>query len=123
VAKKKILIVDDQPDFLSIVKMRLEATGSYEIITANDGQEALDKLKENPDLVLLDIMLPKMDGYEVTLKMKSDPHTKDIPVIMVTSLGELKSTEKAFEAGAIDYVVKPFNLTVLLAKIKKALTK
>jgi len=102
--KKKILIVDDEPDFADMIKMRLEAN-DYEVVTANDGVEGLRKAEEeNPNLILLDIMMPGMDGYEVLRRLKRGEGTQYIPIVMLTAKGEAKSIFKAQEFGVTDYL-------------------
>ena len=114
---KKILIVDDEPDFVRLVKMRLEANG-YEVTMAFDGEEGLKKVQqETPDLILLDIMMPKKDGYAFLLDLKKEKATKSIPVIALT--GKTKMEDMFKSEGAKDYITKPFKSAELLAKIKE----
>ncbi len=116
---KKILLVDDEPEMVEMVKMRLEAHG-YEIITANDGLGGLEKARnENPDLILLDLMLPKMTGYEVCRMLKFDDKYKKIPIIVLSALDQQDEREKAVKAGADTVFVKPFDLELLLVKIRE----
>lgn len=116
---KKVLIVDDEPDVLKIVSFRLKAAG-YEITTASDGREALDSAeKDRPDLILLDLRMPVMDGYEVCRKLKSDENLKNIPVIFLTASSGATIKDKAREYKADDYIVKPFEPEDLLRKVKK----
>ena len=118
---KKILVVDDEPNIVKIVANRLKANG-YEVVTAYNGLEGLEKAgQESPDLILLDVIMPDMDGYQVLSRLKDDPRTKPIPVIMVTARGQLDDVNMATELGAVDYVVKPFNPVLFLQKIHKAL--
>ncbi len=116
---KKILITDDKPEVLELVKVTLEGE-DYEAICASDGKEALEKIGlERPDLVLLDIEMPKMDGFEVLSKLREDPKTKDIPVIMLTAKGQKPDREKGIKLGASDYIIKPFSPSHLLDKIEE----
>ena len=118
---KKILVVDDEPDILRIVTFRLEKTG-YEVITAINGQEALDLIeKDKPDLILLDLRLPIIDGYEVCRHLKGDKELKKIPVILLTASAVRDVEKKAKELNAEAYITKPFEPTELLKKIKKFL--
>ena len=118
---KRILLVDDEPELVEMVKMRLEA-GGYEVITAYDGQEALDKAhKENPDLMLLDLMLPKIDGYKVCRMLKFDERYKHILIIIFTARTQKSDEGMAKEVGSDAYVVKPFEPQVLMGKIKELL--
>ncbi|MCB0748582.1 MAG: response regulator [Ignavibacteriales bacterium] len=117
----KILVVDDQPDNVFLLEDRLNKEG-FNVIKAYDGISAIDKVKkENPDLILLDVMMPKMDGFEVCKALSSNDKTRLTPIIMVTALNSTSDIEKGFEAGAFDYIKKPFNRVELLARIKAAL--
>lgn len=122
--KAKILAVDDNPFICKLLASRLTASG-YEVITALSGQQALDKAQnENPDLILLDISMPEMDGFEVGRRLKDNLGTRDIPIIMVTARGEHSTVVKAVsELGPVGYVVKPFDPAILLQEVEKALTK
>lgn len=114
---KRILIVDDEPQMVDMLKIRLEASG-YEIITAYDGQEGLEKArKEKPDLMILDLMLPKMDGYKVCGLLKKDARFAKIPIIIFTARAQQEDMALGEEMGANAYITKPFDSQVLLAKI------
>ena len=116
---KTILIVDDTIENLDIVSNFLM---SYDVITSYSGKDAIRILSEEKiDLILLDIMMPYMDGYEVCTQLKSDPKTKEIPIIFLTSNSDEDSIEKAYELGGIDYVTKPFKPKELLAKVTREL--
>lgn len=118
----KILVVDDEMQLITMVQMRLEANG-YEVITANDGQEGLEKAKsENPDLIMLDVMMPKMDGYKVCGLLKKDTRYSKIPVILFTARAQQGDHEVGKEVGADAYITKPFEPPVLLAKIEELLS-
>ena len=113
-----VLIVDDNPLNLQVLGNTLRKNG-YKLAAAKSGPEALDFLqKKLPDLILLDIMIPEMDGYEVCKKLKEDENTKKIPVIFLTARTDTDSIVRGFEAGGVDYVVKPFNPAELLARVK-----
>ncbi len=115
---KKILIADDKPEVVELITASLKGEG-YQIITASDGREALEKIgKEKPDLVLLDIIMPKMDGFEVLIEAKKDQKTKDIPIIMLTAEGQRLDKDKGIKLGAEDYIIKPFSPSYLLTKIE-----
>lgn len=115
---KKILLVDDETQLVEMIKLRLEAN-NYEVVTAYDGMEALEKAKkEKPDLIILDIMLPKMDGYKVCRMLKFDEKYKRIPIIMFTARVQETDKKIGMEVGADDYLAKPFEPQVLLEKIK-----
>jgi DNA-binding response OmpR family regulator len=117
----KILVVDDQPDNVFILQDRLESEG-YEVITAYDGPTGIEKtISESPDLVLLDVMMPGMSGFEACKKITENEETKDIPVILVTALTSVEDIKEGLNAGAFDYIKKPFNKTELIARIKSAL--
>ncbi|MCK4558258.1 MAG: response regulator [Calditrichia bacterium] len=119
--KNKILIVEDKQENMDLLVYFLHPQG-YEIISVYDGLSALQKVEEeHPDIILLDIMLPKMDGYEVCGRLKKDPETKFIPIIMLTALKELKDKVRALEVGADDFLSKPFENIELLARVKSLL--
>jgi len=121
-SKKKILVVDDEQDMLFAVRLQLEAH-SYEVITASDGQEGLTKAREEfPDLIILDLMLPKLDGYRVCRMLKFDEKYKKIPIIMFTACNQEEDQKLGFEVGADDYQMKPFEPKILLEKISNLLT-
>lgn len=124
-AQKKILVVDDDPNIVKLLKARLEAH-NYEIITAQDGEECIQKVaSEKPDLVLLDIMMPKADGYNVLIGMKEikelTGEIPTVPVIVLTALSDPRVKSMIEKEEIKDYIVKPFNSADLLAKIKKVL--
>ena len=115
---KKILVVDDEPDILKVVTFRVKKL-EYEVVTATNGQEALDLIqKEEPDLILLDIELPVMNGYEVCQRVKTNEKLKHIPIIFLTASSASKIAEKVKEFNADDYLIKPFDSEELLKKIK-----
>jgi signal transduction histidine kinase len=121
VRKNKILIVDDAIDIVELLKKRFQAEG-YDTEEAYNGEEALNKVPEyNPDLIVLDVMMPKIDGYEVCQRLKSDEKTKYIPIIMLTAKGEIECKVKGLEIGADDYLPKPFDYKELSARIKSLL--
>jgi CheY-like chemotaxis protein len=121
IKKHKILIVEDNQENMDLLVYFLRPQG-YDIISVSDGLSALSKVQEDhPDIVLLDIMLPKMDGYEVCEKLKKNPETKFIPIIMLTALKELKDKVRALEVGADDFISKPFENVELLARVKSLL--
>ena len=118
---KKILIVDDLPENVFMLQDRLEREG-FEIITAYDGQTGIEKTKtEKPDLILLDVMMPGITGIEVCKTLVNDPGTKSIPIILVTAKVGAEDTREGLEAGAFDYIKKPFNRVELLARVNSAL--
>lgn len=116
---KKILIVDDEPQYVEMLTMRLEAN-RYEVVGANNGEEALKKAEsDRPNLVLLDVMMPGMDGFEVLRRLRMNEVTKKIPVVMLTAKGESKSIFKGKELGADDYLIKPCEPQDLLQVCKR----
>ena len=118
---QRVLIVDDEQGIIKIVKMYLEHH-HYEIITAGDGQEGLEKAKtEKPDLIILDLMLPKIDGYKVCGLLKKDTRYAKIPVILFTAKAQEKDVKLGEEVGADAYITKPFEPEILLSKIKELL--
>jgi DNA-binding response OmpR family regulator len=119
--KKKILLVDDSNTVLMMERMVL-ARNLYEVVLARDGQEALEKaINEKPDLILLDVVMPRMDGFEACRRIRAHDATRTIPVIMVTTRGELDNVELGYESGCNDYITKPINGLELLAKVKNCL--
>ena len=117
----KILVVDDIAINLELQKAYLTAAG-YKVIEAKSGQEALQKVRdEKPDLILLDVMMPKMSGYEVCKILKNDPETQFIPIVMVTALTSVEDKIRGIEAGADDFISRPFNKTELMARVKSLL--
>ena len=116
--KKKVLLVDDSNTVLLMEKMIL-SRGPFEIVVAHDGEEAVAKSRsEHPDVILLDVMMPKLDGLSACAAIRSDKTTAGIPIIMVTTRGEEHNIETAFRNGCTDYVTKPINGVELLAKLQ-----
>jgi len=120
--KKKVFIVEDDEFLRSLNAKKLENEG-YIVAVAVDGQEAIDNIpKELPNLIFLDLLLPKVNGFDVLAKIKADPTTKDIPVVVFSNLGQREDIEKARGLGAIDFLVKAnFTLDDVVAKIKEIL--
>ena len=119
--QKKILIADDEVQLVEMLKMRLKANG-YKVLTAYDGQEALEKARnQKPDLIILDLMLPKIDGYKVCRMLKFDKNYKSIPIILLTALAQKSDEEMGSQVGADAYIIKPFEPQMLLSKIKELL--
>ena len=120
--KKKILIVDDEKEMVEVETLRLQAHG-YDVVVAYEGESGLKLARsEKPDLVILDIMLPKMDGYEVCRRFKQDADCRHIPIILVSAVDQKLDTQLGTKVGADDYFTKPFEPALLLAKIRE-LTK
>jgi two-component system alkaline phosphatase synthesis response regulator PhoP len=120
-----ILLADDEEDVSLVARTRLEVNG-FEVVTAADGAEALDRFRERrPDLVLLDLRMPRMNGYEVCQVLKTDPATRDVPVI-IFSASSSQSQElerRCLELGADDYIRKPYNAEQLVARVRKQLAR
>jgi len=117
--KKKILVIDDEFELLMAMKIRLVSSG-YLVETAKDGVDGINLMEQfKPGLVLLDFIMPNADGLEICRRIKSNPNLKDIPVVMCTAAGEKNIEQRIKEAGAQDYVVKPFDTANLLTVIKK----
>ncbi len=120
-AKGKILVVDDEIYIVHILDFSLGMEG-YEVVTALDGEQALEKARsEKPDLIVLDIMMPKLDGYETCKRLKADPETKGMPVILLSAKGRNVDQKVGFEVGADDYITKPFSPRKLVERINAIL--
>jgi len=116
-----VMLVDDNPQNIELLQAFLESL-PVRLVTAIDGVDALEKVAEhNPDLILLDVMMPRMSGFQVCKRLKSDPKTKDIQILMVTALNELGDIEQANECGTDDFVSKPVNKLELLTRVKSLL--
>ena len=119
--RKKILIVDDSNTILMMERMILNK-GPYSLVTATNGEEAVAKaLAEKPDLILMDVVMPRMDGFEACRRIRNETQTSSIPVIMVTTRGEETNIETGYKAGCTDYVTKPINAAELLSKLRSYL--
>jgi len=117
--KSKILIIDDDPDALETMTAILE-TRDYEVLTALSGMEGVSKAgKEKPDLIMMDVMMPELDGFAACKMIKENEEIKDIPVILLSGTGMVGDVEKGFAAGANDYMIKPIDWDKLFLKIKK----
>lgn len=121
--KREILVVDDEEDILELVTFNLTREG-YIVRRASSGEEALESVRKKiPHLIILDLMLPGMDGLEAARRLKKDPSTEDIPIIMLTAKGEEADVVAGLELGADDYVTKPFSPRVLTARVKTVLRR
>ena len=122
-AKQKILAVDDEEDILELLRFNLTKEG-FAVVCAASGEEALKTaLSQRPDLILLDLLLPGIDGLEVARRLKKDASTKEIPIIMVTAKGEEADIVAGLEVGAEDYITKPFSRKVLIARVRAVLRR
>ena len=122
-AKEKILVVDDEEDILELLRFNLSREG-YQISCAASGEDALSFVRsEIPDLIVLDLMLPGMDGLEVTRRLKNNLSTKDIPIVMLTAKGEEADIVTGLELGADDYITKPFSPRILVARVRAVLRR
>ncbi len=120
-AKKRILVVDDERDLVEMLSVRLKANG-YEVFVAQDGQEGLDQARSlKPDLIILDLMLPKLDGYKICRMLKFDEEYKQIPIILFTARAQKVDAILGKEVGADAYITKPFEAEILLSKIVELL--
>ena len=117
--KKKVMIVDDEITIRELVEFTLEP--EFSVIKAVNGEEALSKLSENPDIIILDIMMPRMDGYEVCHRLKSDAVTKKIPIVMLTAKHLVPDIKKAIELQVDEYITKPFEPDLLRKRIRAIL--
>lgn len=126
--KKRILVVDDEPDMVEMLKLILESA-SYEVLTAYDGQEGVEKAKlERPDAIILDLMMPRKDGFQACKELKGDPATAAIPVLVLTAISEKLSHTKyaksmGLELEAEDYIDKPVDANLLLERLEKLLRR
>jgi two-component system cell cycle response regulator len=119
--RNAILVVDDNAQNVELLQAYLEEL-DCDVRTAHDGLEALAEVeKAQPDVILLDVMMPRMSGYQACVKLKTNPTTRDIPIIMVTALNEISDTERAVESGADDFLTKPVNKLELLTRVKAML--
>lgn len=120
---RTVLIVDDNPQNLELLEVYMEDLPDVRVVTATNGVEAMAKVaEESPDLILLDIMMPKMSGFEVCSKLKRDPKTRDIIVVMVTALNETGDVERAAECGTDDYLAKPIDRQALITLVRTQLS-
>lgn len=118
----KILLVDDEVDILEFLKYNLELE-NFEVMVSSNGKDALKKISQNPDLIVLDIMMPEMDGFELYQKIKSEKHSQDIPIIFLTAKSGETDEIKGLNLGASDYIQKPISPKKLVARIKSNLRK
>ncbi len=117
--KKRVLVVDDHPQVVELIKLRLESAG-YQVIAAYDGHDGLKKAREeNPDLIILDVMLPKMNGYKVCRLLKFDRRYRHIPIVMLTSRAKQADAEIGYRTGADEYIFKPYDPKKLLEVVRK----
>lgn len=122
-AKPKILVIEDEPDILEVLHYNMEREG-YKVIACRDGEQGLSRIRtDDPDLVILDLMLPGMDGVEVCRQVKGDPVTRAIPIIMLTAKGEESDVVLGLGMGADDYITKPFSPRELIARVKVVLRR
>ncbi len=119
--RKKILIVEDIPGLIHILELEVQRLG-YETILASNGEEAVEMaIAQLPNLIMMDIMLPEMDGFEAARQIREDPHTRAIPIIAVTALSSRKDKKKCLESGCDDYLSKPFTASQLSSSITRLL--
>jgi DNA-binding response OmpR family regulator len=121
--RKLVMIADDDPDIVDLVAFRLDEAG-FDVLEAHDGQEAFDLTIEHiPDLCVLDVMMSRLDGYEVTRRLRENRSTESIPIILLTARVQEADIEHGFEVGATDYVRKPFSPEELRARVRAALPR
>jgi CheY-like chemotaxis protein len=121
---KKILVADDEPDVLFMTAFSLRTVGGFEVVEARNGLEAVEKAQQvHPDLIVLDIKMPRMTGYEACRRLKEIPELRDIPVIFLSAKGQRQEIEEGINAGAADYILKPFAPEELISKVRKVLGK
>ena len=120
-APKRILIADDEPDVRELVVYRMKRSG-YEVVEAKNGEEAFAlAVSEVPDLIVADVMMPRVDGYELTRRLRAEPTTQRIPIILLTARTQEADVSQGFESGADDYLKKPFNPDELVARVRAVL--
>ncbi len=118
----KVLVAEDERDILELITFTLQF-GGYEVIPTSNGAEALERTySEKPDLLLLDVRMPRMSGYDVCTHVKTDPRIKNIPVVFLSAKGQEAEIKTGYDAGAIDYILKPFAPDYLLTRLKEILT-
>ncbi len=118
----KVLLAEDEEDIQKVARMSLQFQARWEVVVASNGEECLKKVgAERPDLILLDAMMPRMDGYETCRRLKADPATRDIPVIFLTAKAQESEIRKGLELGAVGYLVKPFDPMRLVSQIRQIL--
>ena len=123
-SKKRILIIDDEADFCKLIKLNLELIGDFEVAIAGDGIQGFNSAKNlKPDLILLDIMMPRMDGFKVLEKLKGDMNTMALPVIMLTAKGDEASKARAAQLYDEEYITKPIGAPELKTKIEEVLRR
>ncbi len=123
ISKKKILIVEDEPELVRLISFHMSIAG-YEVLSADDGIEALEMCRNNkPDLIILDIMLPRIDGWEVCRRLKQDRRMSNVPIIILSALSEVSDKLKGFDLGSDDYVTKPFSPRELVVRVKRVLAR
>ena len=117
--KKRVLLAEDHPGTIEVMQTELEVLG-YEVVVAQDGQEAVEKAAtESPDLIVMDIIMPKLDGFQATARIRENPRTKDIPILAATALARPGDREKCLESGCDGYIAKPFTHRQLGAAIDR----
>jgi DNA-binding response OmpR family regulator len=115
----KILVVDDEPELLQLLRYVLEAAG-FSVVVASDGRQALEQVqKEHPDLVLCDVVMPELNGFETVQALRRNPETRALPILMLSARGQAQDVQRALDAGADGYVTKPFSYRELVAEIKR----
>jgi DNA-binding response OmpR family regulator len=121
--QRRVLVVDDEPDVLLLCRVNLEFEG-YDVVEAHDGIEALEQIRAtNPDIVLLDVMMPRKDGWQVLAEIKADPDLKDIPVVMLTAKVQESDQIRGWSTGAADYITKPFSPLSLSQVLESVLSE
>lgn len=120
--KKKVMVVDDEPDYLRVTKLNLEATGKFEVLPVSDPKEIIQNLHNfKPDIILMDILMPGMNGIDACEMLNKDRFGKRTPIIIVSALGTDKDRLDAYKVGVVDYIIKPAEKEAIVAKIEKAL--
>ncbi len=117
-----ILVADDEPDVLFMTSFSLRSLGGYTVLEAHDGQEALElATKEQPDLIVMDVKMPRMTGFEACRRIRAEPNLKHIPVILLTAKGQKSEIDEGWEAGATEYMLKPYAPATLIGRVRELL--
>lgn len=120
--KRRVMVVDDEKDFLKVTELNLGQTGKYDVLTLSSAKDILSRVNSfKPDVILLDVLMPEISGIDACEMLNNDPAAKNIPIIIISALEKDKEQLKAYKVGVVDYIVKPAEISNIIAKIEKAL--